>query len=150
MSPEFELPKINVPSRRAEGVSVPSNSEGSGETLAAIKKRLEEVKKENEELKMEVEDAETRAENETQKYANEIALLLKQNNELRKRKQKAENEFILAKEARSKARSEMLEEQPKDVNMQDPDVPKSNDLDAVLEQEMKDRQARENEQETQE
>ena len=107
-----------------------------------MKKRLLETKAEMEELENEVKIAEAKVEEETQKYANKLTAILKKNKELRERKERAENEARLVQ-----AEMPKLGEENKEGHVEMKPAPKSNGVDAVIAQELEDRQSEKSEQE---
>ena len=92
-----QVKPITIPPRDEVVANVEESVETSSETFAAVVKRMEEAEEAQNKLKMEVEEAEVLAEAETQKYADKLQMLLKNNAILRRKKQRA---LELAREAR--------------------------------------------------
>ena len=75
--------------------------------------------------------AEEKVEKDTQKYADELAEILKKNQALRKRKEKAENETRMVQEEISKVRDENAE-----IDEEMEPSPNSNDVDSAITEEL--------------
>ena len=121
-----QVKPITIPPRDEVVANVEESVETSSETFAAVVKRMEEAEEAQNKLKMEVEEAEALAEAETQKYADKLQMLLKNNAILRRKKQRA---LELAREAREWYLSQKaaLEEAENDEDMSTPIEPNAVD-----------------------